>query len=302
MASESLASSRLTGHGAELDIAHLLQKLGFVLQANVCLHQSGRLASASEYSDWCLRRTARQVESGQADLRDFQHAWHERYGQWPRPANLAASQLRKTAKRYLPVQEVDFILRGFQQPNSEHPAHAYAQAQSGFITTQGHAVCVGDLLVMLEGRFLVEVTQKSWYSGPKHFKTRKVTELHNLAAKRGHGEQVLLLFNGGEPGAPPLETGFEMPNFKVLYFSERTIGKVPESLEVASREAEVEVARREAEVAREVARREALQRELNELKATRTPLPFASVWAVLVVVAGVALASLYVGAANQLQS
>ena len=78
--------------------------------------------------------------------------------------------------------------------------------------------------------------------------------------------------------------------------------------EVARREAEVarEVARREAEVAREVARREAeveaLQRELNELKATRTPLPFASVWAVLVVVAGVALASLYVGAANQLQS
>ncbi|CAE7474627.1 COLGALT1 [Symbiodinium sp. CCMP2592] len=182
---------------------------------------------------------------------------------------------------------------------------------------------------MLEGRFLVEVTQKSWYSGPKHFKTRKVTELHNLAAKRGHGEQVLLLFNGGEPGAPPLETGFNMPSFKVLYFSERTIGKVPESLEAARREAEVarevarreaevarvqaevarEVARREAEVARvqaevarEVARSEALQRELNELKATRTPLPFASVWAVLVVVAGVALASLYVGAANQLQS
>ena len=111
--------------------------------------------------------------------------------------------------------------------------------------------CVGDLLVMLEGRFLVEVTQKFWYSGPKHFKTRKVTELHNLAAKRGHGEQVLLLFNGGEPGAPPLETGFEMPNSRFCISASAQLGKVLESLEVARREAEVarEVARREAEVA-----------------------------------------------------
>lgn len=306
MASESHASSRLTGGGAELDIAHLLRKLGFVLETNVWLHESGRPALDAEESEWRLRLTAQKVQRGQANFEEFSAAWYNQRRYFPK-----RHDLKKVAKSHLPVQEVDFILKGFQRYNPDHPVHVYAQAQSGFITTEGRPVCVSELLDMLYGAFLVEVTQKSRHSGPRNFKTTKLRALSKLAEKRRQNEKVLLLFNGGEPGEPPIEPAFCMSGLKILYFNERTIGRVPENLEKARREAAEEAVAREvilrkAAVAREVALREAaepkaeaLQRQLDEQKATRSwPLPFAIIRAVFVVVAGMILASLFALARN----
>ena len=117
--------------------------------------------------------------------------------------HLRQNVFRKRFPCVLPcVTEVDIIL---QSPrNAQLNEHLFETFVTGFTSSLGKSLSVTDIIQLLRGQFLVEVT--AWGGQALNYRSKtgklKTLVLLRLSGLRQQNERVLLLYNGTEPTSP----------------------------------------------------------------------------------------------------
>ena len=120
------------------------------------------------------------------------------------------------------ASEIDIILQSSRKAQlNEHLFETYV---TGFTSSLGTSLSVTDIIQLLRGQFLVEVT--AWGGQAPNFrsKTRKLKTLLRVSSVRRQEEGVLLLRSGTEPTSPPAT----IPETVVaIHFNPRLVQSLP---------------------------------------------------------------------------
>ena len=170
-----------------------------MVQRNVILDiHSGGVAKQDTQRQWHLRQVAREHKEGKLTRQAFYSRWTDLCCETP-----SEERIQEAISYVLPsVTEVDIILHSPR--NAKLNEQLFETLVTGFTSSLGKSLSVTDIIQLLRGQFLVEVTT-AWGGQALNYrsKTKKLKTLLRLSHLRHQKERVLLLYNGTEPTSPP---------------------------------------------------------------------------------------------------
>ena len=225
------STSILTGTGTEEAIVLALEALGFkVVQRNVILHiPSGGVANQDMQKKWHLRQVAREYTEGKLTQQVFRSRWADVCAETPSEA-----RIQEAIESKVPfVTEVDIILQSPRKAQLNE--HLFKEFVTGFTSSLGNPLSVTDIIQLLRGQFLVEVTAWGGQAPNCKSKTNKLKTLLRVSHHRHQNlrhqkeqERVLLLYNGTEPTSPPAQIP---ETVLAIHFNPRLVQSLPARVE-----------------------------------------------------------------------